>query len=409
MHEIRSDAVRRRERETGASAPGKRDGPEAQALSLPHLADTAEEFAAQRSYSVGDFLCFHGEDFIRNAYRALLGRDPDPGGFAAFDQQLRCGTRARIEILGRLRYSAEGRARAVVVRGLGVPFAIATVGRVPLLGRVLRIAQALVTLPDSLRAYERHQAAIIRDRNEASRRFNALGIPIATELERLRRSTATQIQMDEVKGQIDRLTTRFGQPPIADRPDAPDSRVARDEQDVTARVTALAKAMQSKADGEQLTHLANHLVNLVLQRVERSVFEAHVEAVRATHVDLRVAADDVLNRLRNVENELRALSADLAIRVRHVESLIAIDSTPSRTDSIAQLAQQLEVDAMALHKQLNGLIRPAALQGRREAESVPERGLREVSVMLDELPKPGRMGAGSGAALALPGHQTCQP
>jgi hypothetical protein len=39
-------------------------------------------------YHVNDFLKYHGEDFLRNAYRAILKREPDPDGWAKYLQSL---------------------------------------------------------------------------------------------------------------------------------------------------------------------------------------------------------------------------------------------------------------------------------------------------------------------------------
>ncbi len=58
------------------------------------------------------------EQFVRNAYRRLLGREPDPEGFGACLEQLRAGsTRARI--LGGIARSPESVARAGAAGGLG--------------------------------------------------------------------------------------------------------------------------------------------------------------------------------------------------------------------------------------------------------------------------------------------------
>lgn len=61
-------------------------------------------------------LAHEDEDFVVNAYQAILGRVPGPGESQAAEE-LRRGAR-KTDILARLRDSPEGRARGVEIRGL---------------------------------------------------------------------------------------------------------------------------------------------------------------------------------------------------------------------------------------------------------------------------------------------------
>jgi hypothetical protein len=71
------------------------------------------------SYRVSDLLVgAEDEEFVWNAYRALLKRDPDDDGFQSHLKALRSGNAGKIDILGRLRYSPEGRRARVRVYGL---------------------------------------------------------------------------------------------------------------------------------------------------------------------------------------------------------------------------------------------------------------------------------------------------
>src|ERR1039457_7005874 len=47
-----------------------------QRVSLPRLAESAPEIPRKRAYTLRDFLDYHDEDFVRNAYRSVLGREP---------------------------------------------------------------------------------------------------------------------------------------------------------------------------------------------------------------------------------------------------------------------------------------------------------------------------------------------
>jgi hypothetical protein len=72
-------------------------------------------------YHVSDLLRFHDTHFVKNAYQAILKRDPDDEGFRGYLECLRNGDRNKIDILANLRFSAEGRQRKVRVDGLGLP------------------------------------------------------------------------------------------------------------------------------------------------------------------------------------------------------------------------------------------------------------------------------------------------
>src|SRR5512135_3610155 len=108
--------------------PGSRDAgtsipvPPLAAMPLPHLPKPA--FQARERYALNDFLALHDRDFIDAAYRGLLKREAAPTGVAHFLEGLRNGHIRKIEILGRLRYSTEGRALRVPVRGLAVAYTV---------------------------------------------------------------------------------------------------------------------------------------------------------------------------------------------------------------------------------------------------------------------------------------------
>lgn len=100
-----------------------------------------------KHYHVTDLLRFHGVDFIRNAYLALLLREPDEDGAAHYMEALASGYFNKIDILESLRVSPEGRRNNVRVDGLALPVAVRRVGRIPIIGYVIRLMIAIVRLP----------------------------------------------------------------------------------------------------------------------------------------------------------------------------------------------------------------------------------------------------------------------
>lgn len=79
---------------------------------LPRLPDLPKndwyEFLHREQLNIVDLLGFEGDDFIELAYQAVLGRAADPGGRDGIRQAFADGV-PRLEILTRLRLSAEGR------------------------------------------------------------------------------------------------------------------------------------------------------------------------------------------------------------------------------------------------------------------------------------------------------------
>lgn len=100
-----------------------------------------------KHYHVTDLLRFHGVDFVRNAYLALLLREPDESGMAHYMEALASGYFNKIDILESLRVSPEGRRNNVRVDGLALPVAVKRVGRIPIIGYVVRLMIAVVRLP----------------------------------------------------------------------------------------------------------------------------------------------------------------------------------------------------------------------------------------------------------------------
>ena len=94
-----------------------------------------------------DLLAMPLDVFVFEAYRAALGRDPDPAGAVHYQRQLLRGRLTRIEVLGRLSYSGEGRRSRLSVPGLAPAFALATLYRIPLAGPFLALAVRALRLP----------------------------------------------------------------------------------------------------------------------------------------------------------------------------------------------------------------------------------------------------------------------
>jgi predicted SAM-dependent methyltransferase len=84
----------------------------------PHESRLDSESNGRGSLTIDELLQPADREFVANAYRRILGREPDQAGLDNFLSQLRSGALEKIEVLGTLRFSAEGRAVGTRVDGL---------------------------------------------------------------------------------------------------------------------------------------------------------------------------------------------------------------------------------------------------------------------------------------------------
>lgn len=122
------------------------------AHTLPRLVLRAEKY--QRSddrYALDELLQYYDSEFVDNAYRMILKREPDAAGRAHYLEQLRDGRLSRIDILRSLRSSAEGRERGVRVIGLPTRRSLRRLYRLPAVGYFVEWLVELARLPVHLR------------------------------------------------------------------------------------------------------------------------------------------------------------------------------------------------------------------------------------------------------------------
>ncbi|MBW1975129.1 MAG: methyltransferase domain-containing protein [Deltaproteobacteria bacterium] len=126
----------------------------------------------QFSFStVADFqVPLSDEEFLKLAYRKILGRDPDQEGFEHYLKRLKSGKYYREDVLFAMRYGKEGRRRKVPIKGLISAVVLSRLSRIPVLEfffmpwRLARIAS-----PEVLRNSLRYQFAHVKDSQRSLR------------------------------------------------------------------------------------------------------------------------------------------------------------------------------------------------------------------------------------------------
>jgi O-antigen chain-terminating methyltransferase len=128
-------------------------------INLPAL-NLQPEFhtRADNRYHVNELLKYHDRDFVRNAYRAILLREPDAAGLDHYLESLRRGQAEKIDVLESLRDSTEGQRNSVQVDGLAWLLMMRKLTRVPGVGYIVEFVIALAGLPVLVRNQRQSEA-----------------------------------------------------------------------------------------------------------------------------------------------------------------------------------------------------------------------------------------------------------
>lgn len=293
-------------------------GPDGAPRDLP--APAAMQLAGLRTEaaSLAELLGCDGPDFVALAYRTILRRNPDPEGTRYILDAL-AGGRTKVEMLGNLRYSPEGRRVRHPLPGLWLRYQAQRAYRAPVLGAGLLGARdvALGGRDARRRAEEMRRAAAAHAEAQAAlqARLGAVGEAVS-RLER-----ALEEQRREFAGGMDRATQRlagleaaFRREPWADPILSLSDRTEDFERRLEAlemqlrNATDLVRALRAVGDeqgwsaegsGENAVPLADRLVGLIRDGANRARrIEAQAETTRRDLADQRRRLSLVLEELR---------------------------------------------------------------------------------------------------------------
>jgi O-antigen chain-terminating methyltransferase len=272
--------------------------------SLSRFCKTLPELPPDATYSISDFLAFHDHDFIINAYQGILGRSPDNDGYHHYLNQLRQGRLTKIEILGRLRFSSEGRSWGAKVKGLFLPFVIHSSYRIPALGHIIALSGYFLRLPVIIRNFIRFEAYVNSELRELRTRLDANMENIEGHFQALNASKAEHRDIKTLNEQ------------------------KADREKVTEELKHLAQAERRELDELERRKIdAEHVESLVAGKADRQELESlerrkadaeqieTLEAMKA-HTEKVVSLDQ---RLSHIEHEYKTNSSDLAEISRQVQ------------------------------------------------------------------------------------------
>jgi O-antigen chain-terminating methyltransferase len=104
-----------------------------------------------REFQCQDFNDLSTEQFLIAAYAAIMKRSPDPQGYEHFFSQLAHGDMTRPGVLGRLRFSAEGRRHKMRIKGVLWRYILDKITSLPVVGWMVSFFECIIRLPELLR------------------------------------------------------------------------------------------------------------------------------------------------------------------------------------------------------------------------------------------------------------------
>jgi len=298
-------------------------------------------------YHFNELLCYHDQAFINVAYNTVLRRAPDTDGYLHYLNMLRNGC-AKVDILGRLRYSKEGRATGIKISGLAIPFLLQQVYRIPVFGRFVQILSAIWHLPHlerNQRAFENHTILLMeqaqshfsescRSLNQSLvqleqgiRQLHDFAMPRADQaaineatvanfsliqksVEELQNSKAGLDDIEIIKGHIQNLKN------------------SKANQSALNEARHLfTQAIETRAERHELTALTNHLVSLVEPRLKKE--------------DLQ-PVEQLLDQLKqHVEELSRSRAARSEFEAEQTQTRSALDALQQNVQQALNAANKL--------------------------------------------------------------------
>ena len=266
-----------------------------------HLSKTRFDETKYR-YELSDFLGYHDREFIRNVYLGLLRHEPSEEAYALYLDRLYRKRWSKIEIVGQVRYSGEGRSNGVVVNGLFRSYLIRKVLHLPVLGYLLSFFAILFSLP---LIHRREMTEKYRRSAELAEQETTTAQEINTLSARLERMSVTKAESAEVTAALARKS---------------------EGADVAAMEARVQAALISKADRSELQGLSRkHLdINRSVSEMERRLLLLLEEARKRLPNPLSVEqlqhmveeSAHVLDPLyTNFEDRFRGTSAEIRERV----------------------------------------------------------------------------------------------
>jgi O-antigen chain-terminating methyltransferase len=351
------------------SAVAPAQGPENRrggaALALPQVALQQEFTPKERGagYHAGELLQFHDETFIRNAYRALLGREPDTDGEGGFLAALRSGQINRLDVLARLRFSPEGMRRGVPLTGVRLPALLRRAARAPVVGPALRWAISLARLPRLVRHINQVEAHLAAQQEQLAAYSN--------ELNRHYGEQATQqaARLEDLAAQQKDLE-RWRETATATYAEMAQVSLAQFAEEFNGALARLSATQQETADLlRQLERQQGHARDGLQKQLETQDAEIlrQRETITAQATEWRAQMAAASARQENFASRLQAQNLALTEQINRQKEDLAQQFT-ARQDALAKRLEAQRQDTARLLPELNASLADALAKNRDERQ-----------------------------------------
>lgn len=197
MGRVRQEMAKR-----GAATEGWFD-PVDETVTGAHWRPAAQRLPDRDQFALADFLRFDDEDFIDVAYRTLLRRPANDEGSRSYLDALRHGVISKVEVLGLIRFSDEGRRQSVHVAGLLRPYKLHRWRRLPVIGWFLSMGMAVARLPRLALRLQGIEAAAAHETQALGRWVNHIDVAVAKRLLR------AEDDLRALRSELDEVNTAF--------------------------------------------------------------------------------------------------------------------------------------------------------------------------------------------------------
>jgi len=117
------------------------------------ILEKSENNEAENFLTKEDFIKYHDEKFIDNAYKMILGRLPDSEGKSYYLDHLRSGRRSKMQIVTNIASSKEAKNKNIKIKNLFFYKTMFTLYKIPLLGYLIKWIQYIVLLPKYIQRF----------------------------------------------------------------------------------------------------------------------------------------------------------------------------------------------------------------------------------------------------------------
>ncbi len=351
---------------------------------LPAPDDDAMDapIAAKPGYELGELLGYPDDVFVRNAYRAILRREPDAGGLRVYLGRLRQGSLSKMDILGSLRFSREGRQVGIAIHGLLMPWLLHTAYRIPLLGFLMALAGALLRPGKTIQRlrnleanldrldhqYSSTEHRVARDRDWLAGNFRDYSIQSAG------RFGQAELELKQLKLLADAKTNEAELTGLQGKINQFQQSKADQKLVETLRIN-LRNALEAKADASEISALQLRLKQMI-ERIETRADQQTVaelqERLAETRADQQAVAE-LQGQLRVIA-ESKVEKSDLTGLTNHLAELMRVKANADDFVIVREQLQELanaKADQAAL----------AALQQSLDAKASTD----EVTVVREQL------------------------